>query len=1575
MKKIRKPLSVLLAFSMLTTTLLFANVFTMAGAALMYDVPAPSSIPTDKAYAWNYADKETNYCEYTYPTEVYINVGESLADLGYSWNVKAYYAHTTLVWGWIRMLTSMAAFGGLSSRGICEDQSFLQHFSTGSDESKAVISTLSNKDSLNGDYMLGSEMQAPGTGSRRELSFDTPVTLNAVATQKGDFTWSVGSAGTTTFFWGQYANSSGAAWKTNTDVKYTYDAISSNTVKPITIQYHVYDKSELQAELRRANGYDAPRLYTAASWNAFIEKKDAAAHVMSTREVTSVQVDTAAEQLAAARNALENVADYEIVNQAIRNAPQDLTNYTPETAQAVTAAIESVDYGCGVSRQSEVNAMAEAINAAVAALVMKGANYEKLDYWIGVYESLNRENYVDTRKADAEYSLAKTTDRNITITGQSAVDRVAEQLRASIEALVLKDADYAGLDEQIAAYDALDLSIYKDTAAVTAAYNAAKAVDRNLPITKQGIVDVATNTLRNAIAALEKKGADYAAVDAAIQQANSLIASNYKDFSGVTAAVNAVERGKGSTQQAEVDAMAAAILNAINALVLKDADYTGLDRQIKTYEGLILDNYRDTAAVTAAYEAAKAVDRKLLITDQATVDAAEDALRDAIAALILKDVDYTILDEQIAAYEALVLANYTDTTAVTAAYNTAKSLNRELPAMQQSTVNAAANTLRDMIAALVLKGADYTAVDAAIQQANGLTADNYKDFSAVTAALNAIERGKNITQQAEVDAMAKAIVDAINGLMLKNADYTALDAQIAAYEALDLHAYTDTTAVTAAYDAAKAVDRDLPITAQGTVDAAARTLETAIAGLISQTANYTALDEQIAAYEALVLANYTDTTAAAAAYNAAKAVDRNLPIAAQGTVDAAANALRNAIAALVLKSANYDAVDAAIQQANGLTADNYKDFSGVTAAVNAVERGKNITQQAEVDTMAQAIVDAISALVLKNADYTALDAQIAAYEALVLGNYTNTTAVTAAYDAAKAVGKDLPITAQGTVDAAANALRNAIAALVLKGANYDAVDAAVNAANALNADNYVDFSAVTAALNAIERGKNITQQAEVDAMAQAIVDAISALTLKNADYTALDVQIDAYEALVLANYTDTAAVTAAYDAAKAVARDLPITAQGTVDAAANALRNAIAALVLKGADYTAVNAAVNAANALNADNYVDFSAVTAALNAVVSGKNITQQAEVDAMAKAINDAVSALVVKIKITVNYDENGKVLINDTEAASGSVNGYAPGVKIVLTAVPNEGYEFVRWENAGGRVIGTTPSISTTTTISTSYKAVFAKTADTELYTVTFYGLKGYVIDTQRVAPGENAVEPSMDKIPAYAGYTFNGWLGDFTSVTSDVNIIADYAVTLAGFRVTADDGILVTGFPNEDGTYGYNTRVVASIESGDYSTFGGWSIDGGKTVISYEQNYVFYVGGEVHLTCVKKGVKDPVVPKPVVAITDVSVKAADAGKSYIAVLTERNIPSDSDYKLVQAGLIYTLTDKDLTIDSANLNSDVYVKTTTSMSADGQYRLTVKVFNGATLSFRGFAVYENSDGQMIVVYSDSSSRTASA
>ena len=191
-------------------------------------------------------------------------------------------------------------------------------------------------------------------------------------------------------------------------------------------------------------------------------------------------------------------------------------------------------------------------------------------------------------------------------------------------------------------------------------------------------------------------------------------------------------------------------------------------------------------------------------------------------------------------------------------------------------------------------------------------------------------------------------------------------------------------------------------------------------------------------------------------------------------------------------------------------------------------------------------------------------------------------------------------------------------------ADYSAVDAAIAKANALNKDNYKDFSAVDTAINSVVRGKKLAEQAEVDAMAKAIEDAIADLQHKDADYTKVDAAISKANALKKDDYKDFSAVESAVNA---VVRGKNITEQGEVDAMAKAIEDALAALQYKDADYTKVDAALAKANALKKNDYKDFSAVENAVNAVARGKNITEQGEVDAMAKAIEDALSALQYK------------------------------------------------------------------------------------------------------------------------------------------------------------------------------------------------------------------------------------------------------------------------------------------------------------------------------------------------------------
>ena len=597
--------------------------------------------------------------------------------------------------------------------------------------------------------------------------------------------------------------------------------------------------------------------------------------------------------------------------------------------------------------------------------------------------------------------------------------------------------------------------------------------------------------------------------------------------------------------------------------------------------------------------------------------------------------DYTAVDAALASAEALDGSLYTNYSAVEDSIN---AVSRVKSKAQQTEVDAMAKAIEDAINALVYKDADYTKVDEAIAKAKALNKDNYKDFSGVEAAVNAVVRDKNITEQSEVDKMAKAIEKAIDALQYKGADYTKVDAAIAKAKALNKDNYKDFSGVEAAV---KAVVRGKNITEQSEVDKMEKAIEDAIDALQYKGANYTKVDAAIDKAKALNKDNYKDFSGVEAAV---KAVVRGKNITRQSEVDAMAKAIEDAINALVYKDADYTKVDAAIDKAKALNKDNYKDFSGVEAAVKAVVRGKNITEQSEVDKMEKAIEDAIAALQYKGANYTKVDAAIDKAKALNKDNYKDFSGVEAAVNA---VVRDKNITEQSEVDKMEKAIEDAIAALQYKGADYTKVDAAIAKANVLNKDDYKDFSGVEAAVKAVVRGKNITEQSEVDAMATAIEDAISVLVYKDADYTKVDAAIAKANALNKNDYKDFSGVEATV---KAVVRGKNVTEQSEVDKMAKAIEEAIATLQYKDtdykvADYTKVDTAIAKAKALNKDDYKDFSSVEAALKAVVRGKNVTEQSEIDKMAKAIDDAIAALEKKPSSTKAGTSNKGPQTDDT------------------------------------------------------------------------------------------------------------------------------------------------------------------------------------------------------------------------------------------------------------------------------------------------------------------------------------------
>lgn len=165
------------------------------------------------------------------------------------------------------------------------------------------------------------------------------------------------------------------------------------------------------------------------------------------------------------------------------------------------------------------------------------------------------------------------------------------------------------------------------------------------------------------------------------------------------------------------------------------------------------------------YQAEVSADNCEVFNSNITITA-DTATHTQTIAMTYLPADYTKVDEAIAKVNALNKDNYKDFTAVEAAVN---SVVRDKNITEQSEVDTMAKAIEDAIVALQYKDADYTKVDEAIAKANALKKDDYKDFSGVEAAVKAVVRGKNITEQSEVDKMAKDIEDAIAALEKKPA--------------------------------------------------------------------------------------------------------------------------------------------------------------------------------------------------------------------------------------------------------------------------------------------------------------------------------------------------------------------------------------------------------------------------------------------------------------------------------------------------------------------------------------------------------------------------------------------------------------------------------------------------------------------------------------------------------------------------------------------------------------------------------------------------------------------------------------
>ena len=472
-------------------------------------------------------------------------------------------------------------------------------------------------------------------------------------------------------------------------------------------------------------------------------------------------------------------------------------------------------------------------------------------------------------------------------------------------------------------------------------------------------------------------------------------------------------------------------------------------------------------------------------------------------------------------------------------------------------------------------------------------------------------------------------------------DITALIERLSVLSAVDTsNATTDSAA---AFNALLKEGYDLVATGAQTqeeVAAMIKKLEGAEAKLVDASALRTA----IADAEAKVA---TSTVTSAEPVKAKIAEAKQLLVnGTKDAIDAMVTELTEAVKGLVARG-DVTALKTLIDQyteedlkAEDHTTSTWSAYETALNAADAIVRDNSDSDQAAVDAAKKALEDAHKALA-KRGNTDALKSLIEEYKDLKEADYTHETWVKyeEALEAANGIVADNSNKTQAEVDAAKEALKTAKEALVKAPVDpqldKSKLQAAVDAAKAKDENAYT-----TASYNAMEKVlaeaeellTNGKDQAAIDAKAKDLNDAVAAL-VERGNTDALKALIAEYKAegLKEADYTTDSwkAYTDALTAAEKVVKDNSNLDQSAVDAAKKALEDAHTALVkVEQINKEALKAAIDAAKAADANLYTTDS--YKAMKTVLSDaekvlKDSKDQTEIDAAAKALNDAVTALV--------------------------------------------------------------------------------------------------------------------------------------------------------------------------------------------------------------------------------------------------------------------------------------------------------------------------------------------------------------
>lgn len=460
MKICKKTLSVFLSLLMIFSVFGIVELAPTASAA--YNMPGWDGSGTHWVQFNHSSGSE--YVKLTYPSEIYLDISETLQSAGYYIKVTGNYGQNNTDY---RVIVNTNIWGASND---CANKEFMNLFSGYSGDSSYEFNNIRVNQAPTKDNWDGSRCFVV----MRPVNFEINLNLQGTPTKTGTYVYN-SSGWNPSVEMVLMQNYSWPSWRTG----YTSGSNKGSTSSyyegqwlEIKMTAVVYNKSSLNSEINNATNNVSPNsaytsLIVAGDWNTYTSALSSAQSTLSTRKVTQSNIDSAKNTLYNAANALKFAASDATLKSYINQAENVM-------AQA--------DYALIYTAESRA-ALESALNAA------KTTSYSTAQY--AAYNDANAG------------SKAKQQ--------QNIIDGLAANLNSALSNMGLAPVDYTEYDNFVAKNTPLEygtcytddtLNAYNSAIATMEDYKADTSLTRR---DDQSKIDNAMNAITDAFAALTEE--------------------------------------------------------------------------------------------------------------------------------------------------------------------------------------------------------------------------------------------------------------------------------------------------------------------------------------------------------------------------------------------------------------------------------------------------------------------------------------------------------------------------------------------------------------------------------------------------------------------------------------------------------------------------------------------------------------------------------------------------------------------------------------------------------------------------------------------------------------------------------------------------------------------------------------------------------------------------------------------------------------------------------------------------------------------------------------------------------------